>query len=323
MADEPEVKAEPKRVRQGRSPAYPALNLKEAISKAKAMYEAEGRYAVPMPSAFASWGFSIKSSGGRTTRAALKYFGLIVVEGDSESGKVKLTEDALRILLDEREDQSEKMQIVRRLALTPTIHQTLHAKFPDGIKSNASVEHMLIFEEGYNKSAAAEVVSEFKETAEFAGLFKPDLKLVKDEATEALPKDVPDGELKAIPKVGDLVQSVIGGAYVFDAPTRIRAIQDGWVFVDASEAGTPLDQIEVIEKAKPDSGVNVAEPPRLPLPKSKEAEEPVIPGMRKARFVLSEGDVTITFPDNLSVDSVEDLDGYWQVFIKKARRDAK
>lgn len=317
MADELEAKADPKRARQGRSPAYPALNIKEAISKAKAMYDAEGRYAVPMPSAFASWGFGIKSSGGRTTRAALRYFGLIVVEGDSETGKVKLTDDALRILLDEREDQSEKMQIIRRLALTPAIHQTLHSKFPDGIKSDASVEHMLIFEEGYNKSAAAEVVSEFKETAEFAGLFMPDLKLVKDDVIDIQPKD----EHKIAPKVGDFVQSVIGGAYVFEAPSRVRAIHDGWVFVDSSEAGTPLDQIEVIERAAY-SGANV-EPPRLPLPKLMDTEEAIVPGMRKSRFVLSEGDVTIIFPDSLSVDSVEDLDGYWQVFIKKARRDAK
>jgi hypothetical protein len=38
--------------------------------------------------------------------------------------------------------------------------------------------------------------------------------------------------------------------------------------------------------------------------------------------VLTEGDVVVTFPENLSADSVEDLDAFWQVFIKKARREA-
>jgi len=28
------------------------------------------------------------------------------------------------------------------------------------------------------------------------------------------------------------------------------------------------------------------------------------------------------FPENLSADSVEDLDAFWQVFMKKARREA-
>jgi hypothetical protein len=44
--------------------------------------------------------------------------------------------------------------------------------------------------------------------------------------------------------------------------------------------------------------------------------------VRKSRFALAEGDVVVTFPENLSADSVEDLDGFWQVFIKKARREA-
>jgi hypothetical protein len=38
--------------------------------------------------------------------------------------------------------------------------------------------------------------------------------------------------------------------------------------------------------------------------------------------VLTEGDVVVTFPENLSADSVEDLDAFWQVFMKKARREA-
>jgi hypothetical protein len=32
--------------------------------------------------------------------------------------------------------------------------------------------------------------------------------------------------------------------------------------------------------------------------------------------------VVVTFPDHLSADSVEDLGAFWQVFIKKARREA-
>jgi hypothetical protein len=50
--------------------------------------------------------------------------------------------------------------------------------------------------------------------------------------------------------------------------------------------------------------------------------EPDAPGVRKSRFALTEGDVVVSFPDNMSADSVEDLDAFWQVFIKKARREA-
>ncbi len=162
-----------KRAKQGRSPAYPAITLEAAIKKAKELYDTEGKYPAPMSSAFEAWGFGAKSSGGRDTRASLKYFGLVTVEGDGETGKVKLTDDALRILLDEREDQTEKKAIIRRLATAPKIHKKLYEKFPEGIKSDATVEHYLVFEEGYNKSAAGELVTEFKATADYAEVFKP------------------------------------------------------------------------------------------------------------------------------------------------------
>ncbi|MFO1185377.1 MAG: hypothetical protein U1E56_11400 [Bauldia sp.] len=159
--------------RQGRSPAYPGLPLKIALQRAKAQYDAEGKYAIPLPSAFKAWGYSDKSSGGRDTRASLRYFGLITVDGDGDSAKVKLTEDALRVLLDEREDETEKKAIIRRLALNPSAHKKLWAKFPDGIKSDATASHYLVFDEGYNKTAADALIAEFKETAGFAGLYEP------------------------------------------------------------------------------------------------------------------------------------------------------
>ena len=119
-----------KKAKQGRSPAYPGLSIKEALAKARSFYGAEGKYAAPMPSAFAAWGFGAKSSGGREVRAALRYYGLIVVEGDGETGKVKLTDDALRILLDEREDQSEKEALIQRCALKPPIFAKLRLGEP-------------------------------------------------------------------------------------------------------------------------------------------------------------------------------------------------
>jgi hypothetical protein len=77
-----------------------------------------------------------------------------------------------------------------------------------------------------------------------------------------------------------------------------------------------MEQIQVVEKAA--AGSN-AQAPRLPLTTD---DEPETAGARKSRFALTEGDVVVTFPANLSADSVEDLDAFWQVFIKKARREA-
>jgi hypothetical protein len=202
MSDAAEKKTpEVPRPKQGRSPAYPAISLKPAIEKAKALYDAQGKYPAPMPLAFSAWGNSAKSSGGRDTRASLKYFGLITIEGDGDNGKVKLTDDALRILLDEREDQSEKKAIIRRVALNPAIHKKLLEEFPEGIKSDAAVEHFLVFDQEFNKSAAGAVVAEFKETASFAELYKPASLVVKPDADSAT-DDQSDQELGGSDGIG-------------------------------------------------------------------------------------------------------------------------
>jgi hypothetical protein len=171
---------EQKRQKQGRSPAYPGIDLEKAIEKARALLDAEGKYAVPLSSAFAAWGFGAKSSGGRETKAALRYFGLITIEPGK---KAKLTDKALRVLLDEREDQTEKRALIRELALTPAIHKKLYEQYPDGIKSTATVEHFLIFDEKYNKQAAGEIVTEFQATAIYARLYEP--AIMPDKSGEA------------------------------------------------------------------------------------------------------------------------------------------
>jgi hypothetical protein len=45
-------------------------------------------------------------------------------------------------------------------------------------------------------------------------------------------------------------------------------------------------------------------------------------GMRRAVFDLSEGEVVLTFPEELSPESVSDLQDYLGIFMKKARREA-
>ncbi len=300
--------------KQGRSPSYPAISLKKAVEKAQALFDHEGKYAVPMPSAFVAWGYGAKSSGGREARAALKYFGLISLEGDGENGKVKLTEDALRVLLDKREDQTERNDILRRLAVTPAIHKALLAQFPEGIKSPATVEHFLVFEQGYNEDAAAAVVEEFIETAEFTGLYKPDIKLDKGKSSNSHKPDDRTVE------VGDLVQAEIGGTLQFDRPQRVRAVQEledrKWVFVDGSEAGIPMEQVIIDAKAKAGQSGESA-PPRLPESKRQPGA-----GMQEDKNSLDEGEAVLIWPENLSAASVLDLEYWLEGVLRKAKRRA-
>lgn len=174
MAESDPKAADPKPKRTGRSPSYPGITLQVALGKATAQYEAEGKYAIPLSSAFKAWGYSEKSSGGREVRASLRYFGLISIEGEGDTAKVKLTDDAYRVIEDRREDQTEKKAIIKRLALNPSAHKKLWAKFANGIKSDQTAVHFLVHEEEYNREAAQALVAQFKATAAYAGIYEPD-----------------------------------------------------------------------------------------------------------------------------------------------------
>ena len=43
-------------------------------------------------------------------------------------------------------------------------------------------------------------------------------------------------------------------------------------------------------------------------------------GVRREIFGLDEGDVVLTFPENLSADSYDDLEAHLQLFLRKAKR---
>jgi hypothetical protein len=66
----------------------------------------------------------------------------------------------------------------------------------------------------------------------------------------------------------------------------------------------------------------------LPVPQLPETAEPaeapskVVAGTRRAVFGLAEGEVVITAPVFLSAESVNDLQDYLDVFMKRARREA-
>ncbi len=236
---------EPKRPKQGRSPAYPGLNISDAIAKAKLLFEAEGKYPAPMPSAFKAWGFGEKSSSGRETRAALRYYGLITIEGDGDAGKVKLTDEAFRILLDEREDQTEKKAIIRRLAAAPSIHKKLIEKFPEGIKSDATAAHFLMIDEGFNKSAATELIEQFKETASFAGLFEP----------ASMPDIPPAGSENRPPETGARQETGRPGGNTPPPPpppaaTQVKIMQDERIVF--TEEGHPNQYLKLVASGELD-----------------------------------------------------------------------
>ena len=292
-----------------RSPAYPYLNLKTAIERARTFYDREGRNSAPITVAATHWGYEAKSSGATQTAAALMSFGLMQDEGTGDKRKLKLTQNALRILLDARADSSERDSLIKQAALAPKVHHQIWTKWGTGI-SDENLRHALVFEwePPFNENAVDGFIREYRDTIAFAKLAESDKVSTEDGGNED------NGDGPYFPKVGDFVQWESQGAFQFLEPKRIRAIStDGThVFVDGSPTGLPVSQL-----SRTTAPLGAAQPSesRIPLSPNKDMQEDV--------FSLSEGRVVIQWPAPLSAESIQDLKDWLKIVERKITRSVK
>ncbi len=277
-----------KKKRTARSPSYPSISLKKSLEQVRALYDQEGDYPAPLAEAVRSWGYSQKSSGGRQTLATLKYFGLIEVSGDKNNRKVKISDIGRRIILDERDDQTEKKQLIKRVALTPAPHLAIYEEYPDGLASDNTVTHFLVFEKNFQPDAAADLLSEYKETMMFADIYNKD---TAGNGDDAIDEDTDDIDEESV-EVGDVIQWTSKGVDQFSEKVTVLAFSDdgNWVFTDQSPSAIPLDEVTVLQKSNGEQQ-SPKEPPAPPphvLQALKEKES------GKERKGLSENESILT-----------------------------
>ena len=153
-----------------RSPSYPYLDLPGALEKAAALWHAEGKHATSVSVAMQHWGYKEESSTGYSCVAALKKFGLVDHEGMGETRQMRLSELALRILLDADPQSAERRAALREAALSPRIHAELWERYGNDLPSDQSLKRFLVLERSFNEASVDELLAEYKATMAYAGL---------------------------------------------------------------------------------------------------------------------------------------------------------
>lgn len=146
-----------------RSPSFPFISLGAAIDRARQFFAQEKRGSAPFSVAAEHWRYSPSSSGALQTAAALKNYGLIADEGGGATRKLKLTDLALRILLDTRPDDADRKRYMRQAALCPNVAADIYDKWPNGLPSEATLNHYLILDLGFSQSTAIRTVKIIQE----------------------------------------------------------------------------------------------------------------------------------------------------------------
>ncbi|WP_371424698.1 hypothetical protein [Tardiphaga sp.] len=102
----------------------------------------------------------------------------------------------------------------------------------------------------------------------------------------------------------------------------VRAVHEHeghkWVFVEGSETGVLMSDATLLEKGA--SAPPSVTPPTLSLPpKQDEATK----GARKAVFPISDGDVVLTFPEDISGKGLKRLKRYLDIFLDEEIENAE
>ena len=157
-----------------KSPPFPAIPLQRAIERADQLYRTERDHLVPMASAAKAWGMSPTSSSPIQTVAALKQYGLVEDEGAGPARKVRLTKDALRVILDKQPQSTERDAAIFRCFLAPKIFAELWSKWGFEMPSDQTIINYLVLERRlagvapFSDAGALELLGNYRSSMGFA-----------------------------------------------------------------------------------------------------------------------------------------------------------
>jgi hypothetical protein len=166
---------DPGKLVAGRGPAYPYVSLGKAVARVEALRDQNmARIAASPMALYKVWGWTGDNGNARQTLAALNHFGLVEYVGRGDDRQIRLSELAHRIVLDKVPGSPDRAAAVREAALTPPIHKKLWEEYGRDLPPDVVIETFLVRDSKFNESAAKNLIGEYRETFEYAGLSQPD-----------------------------------------------------------------------------------------------------------------------------------------------------
>lgn len=306
-----------------RSPRYPSMSLEDAIEHGRTIFDKDRRHPIAREVAASHIGYKSLNGAADSALSSLMQYGILEKVA---KGEVRVSQWAVDIL--HPDNPPQRIAAIQSAARNPALFQALDDRFRDAIPSNETLRSYLT-RENFNDRAIGPVIAAYTKTRAF---------VTQEGANDSsIPRGdqhpdsgTGDDEGDAAPsfggaRVGDLVQWEINGALQLETPMRVRLIQtvEGieYVAVEGSETGIPMEQVIVQERAP-------ATPKQMPkfaieTPKPKTDEAPTLgDGFRSERFDADEGVITISWPSNMSPQSVEDMQAWVELLMKRIERRA-
>jgi len=301
-----------------RSPAYPGYSLDQVVEKALRLYEIENEHWTPLEALAEHWGQKPTNSSFQMYLSAAKQYGLLEEQTVATGRQFRIAPLTADLALFPK-DSPGAIDRLQTAALKPRINKEIWEKYGGTLPSDQTLKVYLVRErpEGtFNPSQVDGFISTFHKTIEVA----------KFGHRGTIGKKEGNGDQSAI-TTGSLVQWTLQGVGQFSPPRKVLGVsQDGkYAFVEGMECGLPMTELteQVCSPTTTMLPATTTSPPTSPFFKPQRAEEESPPAdSAKERLTLDEGPVVLTWPANLSQESVYDLEGWLKVVVRRARRKA-
>ncbi len=297
-----------------RSPNYPSMGLREAVTQTEALYKGGAMAPLIKISALKLLGYEkLHGEAGRVL-SALKSFGLVEETNDRIKLSQRGIDIAARLVSDAR-----RLAALREAALAPQIYNELITEYKGSLPLDAALKSELIAAKHFNPNAVGGFLEDFRDTLEYSGI---SYVRVLDSGNEGKEHEQPP---PAPPAIGDYVQWESQGQVQFSEPKRVRALSpDGqWAFVDGSDTGLPVSEVTVMDAPS----TAIEKPPDPPKPKvEKQWNVPQqAPKMRSYIWALS-GDFNAKldlFGEARTEEDIDALTDYVEITVKALKRSLK
>lgn len=245
-------------VKKDRSPSFPFISLRKAVSRLEEMHGAHRREPARLVTIAPTWGYAARSSGLLQTAAALKQYGLVEDAGSGEERRLKISDLGRRILSDTRPGARE--QALKEAARNPRLFAEYIERWVPDFPDDRHCVSELELDRGFTPDAAKTFIKVLKITVKYAGIDDSDglSSSPEDSAPEQDQEaavQTPTLEQQQVPAQGfpSLMDTMMGPFGAKPLPQRLRVSTDGnrvQVVADLGNAGEIDKLIRILEANK-------------------------------------------------------------------------
>lgn len=270
-----------------RSPAYPAIDLKEAVSLIEKLYPAATKHPLGADVVADAWGYKAMASASPYI-SAVKQYGLLDEKKQGGDRMLQLSSSGKDIAMDPGGKSPERLAALKSAAVRPTTFDQMWEKWGKDVPPDGEIRRYLEREREFNPKYVSRVAINYRTSLEFAMLIGGNSEHIKKDTSSSLASS--ENAVKK-PTVSDVehLPPPVGSLVTWPAnqgqfPDKVVSISDDgvWVFVESQDEGVLVSDLTIIEQP----------PQRVPL----KAAVIKVPQKHQASSMIEETGPFISFP---------------------------